>query len=98
MNDPVWDRVHQLCEGYPPEFNAAAVYDVVLAAWKMGFDVIKAPEGSSLYADAIKTQYEAERNFAETYRLQSETKQGGVNAGNEAHAERRSASETGDLK
>jgi hypothetical protein len=49
MTDPIWDRIHELCAGYPPEFNAAAAYDVIREAWRMGFDVVKAPEGSNLY-------------------------------------------------
>jgi len=62
VSDPVWDRVRELCEGYPAEFNASAAYDVVLAAWKMGFDVVKAPAGSDLYLTALRAQNEALHN------------------------------------
>lgn len=45
MNDPIWDKVRSLCHGYSPYFNASAAYDVVVAAWKMGFDVVPDPNG-----------------------------------------------------
>lgn len=40
MNDLAWKRVHELCQEYDPHFNAAAAYDVIVAAWRMGFDVV----------------------------------------------------------
>lgn len=64
MNDPIWDRVGELLKGYPPEFNAVAVYDLVRDAWKMGLDVVKAPEGSDLYGQHCLYLYNATRNVA----------------------------------
>ena len=62
MSDPIWTKVHELLEGYPPEFNAQAAYDVVKEAWKMGFDVVRAPAGSDLFGNAIRAQNDEIRN------------------------------------
>lgn len=53
MSNPVWKKVHELTEGYPPEFNSKAAYDLVLAAWRMGFEVVRDPEGPARYLNAI---------------------------------------------
>jgi len=44
MSDPIWEKVAQLTKGYPPEFDAGAVYLLVQNAWRMGFDVFPLPE------------------------------------------------------
>lgn len=62
MSDPIWSKVHELLEGYPPEFNAAAVYDLVRNAWRMGFNIVRDPAAPLLYLDAIHAQHEAMRN------------------------------------
>jgi hypothetical protein len=62
MSDPVRAKVSELCAGYPPEFNAQAAYELVLSAWRMGFDVVKAPADSALYTDAVKKIVEEQRN------------------------------------
>lgn len=54
MSDLVWRKVYELTKGYPPQFNAAAAYDVIMEAWRMGFDVVKAPAGSDLYNIAMQ--------------------------------------------
>lgn len=53
MSDPALKKVTELCDGYPPEFNAGAVYKLVVKAWQMGFDIVKAPAGSNLYRDYV---------------------------------------------
>jgi hypothetical protein len=45
MNDPIWDKVRELGKGYSPYFNASTAYDLVVTAWKMGFDVVPDPNG-----------------------------------------------------
>lgn len=62
MSDPIWDKVYELMQGYPPEFNAAAVYDLVSNAWRMGFNIVRDPTGPALYLEAIRAQNEAMRN------------------------------------
>ncbi len=54
VSDPIWRKVAELTAGYHPQFNAAAAYDVVKAAWRMGFDVVQAPAGSNLYSAAMQ--------------------------------------------
>ena len=54
MSDPIWQKVSELTQGYSAEFNGAAAYDVVKAAWRMGFDVVKQPPGSDLYNAAMQ--------------------------------------------
>lgn len=66
MTDPIWKKVVELTEGYPPEFNAAAVYDLVRSAWRMGFNVVRDPAGPALYLEAIRAQNEALRNAPAT--------------------------------
>jgi hypothetical protein len=53
MSDSIWLKVSELTKGYPSEFNAGAVYDLVKEAWRMGFDVIPVPKGSDLYNIAM---------------------------------------------
>lgn len=54
MSDSIWRKVSELTKGYPPQFNAQAAHDLVEAAWRMGFDVVKAPLGSDLYNRAMQ--------------------------------------------
>lgn len=61
MSDPSWRKVTELCAGYPPEFNAGALHDLVVKAWRMGFDVVKAPPDSDLHGDYIKSLNESLR-------------------------------------
>ena len=62
MTDPIWTKVHALLEGYPPEFNAQAVYCLVRDAWRMGLNVVRDPAGPTLYLEALRAQSEAMRN------------------------------------
>jgi hypothetical protein len=54
----IWKKVSELTAGYPPQFNAAAAFDLVEKAWKMGFDVVRQPEGSDLFQDHLKQYVE----------------------------------------
>jgi hypothetical protein len=54
MSDPIWRKVADLTKDYHPQFNAAAAYDVIKAAWRMGFDVVRQPVGSDLYGAAMQ--------------------------------------------
>ncbi|MDR5729693.1 MAG: hypothetical protein RB191_19935 [Terriglobia bacterium] len=62
MSDPIWRKVHELTKDYNPHFNAAAAYDLVKAAWRMGFDVVRAAPGSDLYNAAMQEIGIAMRN------------------------------------
>lgn len=62
MNDPIWRKVAELTQGYSPHFNAAAAYDLIETAWRMGFDVVKAPPGSDLYNVAMQERANMMRN------------------------------------
>lgn len=46
-------------QDYPPEFNAGAAYELVLAAWKMGFDLVRQPAGIDLYHAYAQEEAEA---------------------------------------
>jgi hypothetical protein len=54
MSDPIWRKVAELTKDYHPQFNAGAAYDVIKAAWRMGFDVVRQPVGSDLYGAAMQ--------------------------------------------
>lgn len=61
MSDPVWDKVYELTQGYPAEFNTALVYDLVMSAWRMGLNIVRDPEAPQLYLDAMRAIGEASR-------------------------------------
>lgn len=54
MNDPIWAKVSDLCKGYPPEFDAGFVFDIVRNAWQAGLDVVRQPEGANLYQQYVE--------------------------------------------
>lgn len=66
MDDPIWRKVSELTKGYHPQFNAAAAAELVEQAWRMGFDVVKAPEGSDLYNVAMQARANLMRNAGPT--------------------------------
>lgn len=56
MNGPAWDKVRELTKDYPPEFNAKAAHDLVLAAWQMGFNLMRDPEAHNRYLEDLNHQ------------------------------------------
>lgn len=57
MSNRAWQKVSELLgQDYPPEFNAGAAYELVLAAWRMGFDLVRQPAGVDLYQAHIQEE------------------------------------------